>query len=58
MADVFDKEKRSWVMSRITGGIAWGAGLYATKPERLLRSLLHRRGFRFTVNGPFNKTLP
>ena len=50
MADVFDKEKRSWVMSRITGK--------DTKPERLLRSLLHRRGFLFTVNGPFNKKLP
>ena len=50
MADVFDKEKRSWVMSRITGK--------DTKPERLLRSLLHRHGFRFTVNGPLNKNLP
>ena len=37
-------------MSRITGK--------DTKPERLLRSLLHRRGFRFTVNGPLNKLLP
>lgn len=37
-------------MSRITGK--------DTKPERLLRSLLHRRGFRFTVNGPLNKKLP
>ena len=50
MADVFDKEKRSWVMSRITRK--------DTKPERLLRSLLHRHGFRFTVNGPLNKKLP
>ena len=50
MADVSDKEKRSWVMSRITGK--------DTKPERLLRSLLHRHGFRFTVNGPLNKKLP
>ena len=37
-------------MSRITGK--------DTKPERLLRSLLHRRGFRFTVNAPRNKKLP
>jgi DNA mismatch endonuclease (patch repair protein) len=50
MADVFDKEKRSWVMYRITGK--------DSRPERLLRSLLHRRGFRFTVNGQLNKTLP
>ncbi len=35
-------------MSRIGGKIAWEAALYATKPERLLRSLLHRHGFRFT----------
>ncbi len=50
VADVFSKEKRSWVMSRITGK--------DTKPELLLRSMLHRRGFRFTVNGPKNKKLP
>lgn len=37
-------------MSRITGK--------DTKPERLLRSLLHRHGFRFTVNGPLNNQLP
>ena len=37
-------------MSRITGK--------DTKPELLLRSMLHRRGFRFTVNGPKNKKLP
>ncbi|EDY82235.1 DNA mismatch endonuclease Vsr family [Verrucomicrobiia bacterium DG1235] len=29
-----------------------------TKPERLVRSLLHRIGYRFTVNGPKNKNLP
>ena len=29
-----------------------------TKPELLLRSMLHRAGFRFTVNGPSNKKLP
>ena len=36
-------------MSRITGK--------DTKPELLLRSMLYRRGFRFTVNGPKNKKL-
>jgi hypothetical protein len=34
-------------MSRITGK--------DTKPEMLLRSMLHRRDFRFTVNGAKNK---
>ncbi|MDF7800052.1 very short patch repair endonuclease [Pontiellaceae bacterium B1224] len=29
-----------------------------TKPERLVRSLLHQAGYRFTVNGPKNKKLP
>jgi len=50
MADVFTPEKRSYVMSRIRGG--------NTKPELALRSMLHRLGYRFTVNGPKNKTLP
>ena len=50
MADVFTPEKRSDVMSRIRSG--------DTKPERAVRSMLHRLGYRFTVNGPRNKTLP
>lgn len=50
VGDFFAKERCSWVMSRITGK--------DTRPERLLRTLLHRYGFRFTVNGPLNKTLP
>jgi len=29
-----------------------------TRPERLVRSLLHRLGYRFTVNGPRNRSLP
>ena len=29
-----------------------------TKPELALRSMLHRLGYRFTVNGPRNKSLP
>ena len=28
-----------------------------TKPEFSLRSMLHRMGYRFTVNGPKNKRL-
>ena len=50
MADVFTPEKRSEVMSRIRG--------HDTKPELALRSMLHRLGYRFTVNGPKNKSLP
>ena len=42
MADTLTKEKRSWNMSRITGR--------NTKPEILLRSLLHREGFRFRLH--------
>lgn len=50
MADVFSKEKRSWVMSRIRGR--------DTKPELQVRSMLHRQGYRFTVNAQSNKRLP
>ena len=50
MADVFTPEKRSEVMSLIRGR--------DTKPELALRSMLHRLGYRFTVNGPKNKSLP
>jgi DNA mismatch endonuclease (patch repair protein) len=49
MADVFTPEKRSEVMARIRGR--------DTKPELALRSMLHRLGYRFTVNGPRNRTL-
>ena len=37
-------------MSRIRGA--------DTKPEKLVRSMLHRLGYRFTVRGPKNKSLP
>lgn len=50
MVDTFDKEKRSWVMSRVRGR--------DTRPELFVRSILHRCGFRFTVNGPKNRRLP
>ena len=50
MTDVFSPEKRSEIMSRIRGR--------DTKPELALRSLLHRLGYRFTVNGPLNRSLP
>jgi DNA mismatch endonuclease Vsr len=44
MADVFTKEKRSEVMSRIRSK--------DTKPERLFRSILYRNGIRFRKNYP------
>lgn len=50
MADIWTVEKRSEVMSRIRG--------HDTKPEIALRSMLHRHGYRFTVKGPANKSLP
>jgi len=50
ITDVFDSAKRSWVMSRVRGR--------DTKPELLVRSLLHGFGYRFTVNGPRNRNLP
>lgn len=50
MTDVFTPEKRSEVMSRIRGR--------DTKPELALRSMLHRLGYRFTVNSRRNKSLP
>lgn len=50
MADVFTPEKRSEVMSRIRGT--------NTKPELVVRAILHRLGYRFTVKGPLNRSLP
>lgn len=44
MADTISKEHRSWVMSRIRGK--------DTRPERCLRSLLHRAGYRFRLHAP------
>lgn len=41
MADVFSRKKRSEVMSRIRGR--------DTGPERAVRSMLHRLGFRFRL---------
>ncbi|HEY9002036.1 MAG TPA: DNA mismatch endonuclease Vsr [Mucilaginibacter sp.] len=47
MADIWSKEKRSYVMSRIRGK--------NTKPEILLRSFLFNSGFRFRLH---SKHLP
>jgi len=45
--DRLTKEKRSWNMSRIKGR--------DTKPEKIVRSILHKAGFRFRLN---RKDLP
>ena len=47
MADKISKERRSWNMSRIKGK--------NTKPELLLRSMLHKAGYRFRLH---RKDLP
>lgn len=47
MADTFSIQKRSWIMSRIRSE--------NTKPEMLVRSFLHRLGFRFSLR---SKKLP
>ena len=47
MADLLTKERRSWNMSRIKSS--------NTKPERLVRSLLHRMGYRFRLHGKISK---
>jgi DNA mismatch endonuclease (patch repair protein) len=40
--DVFSREKRSQIMSRVSGK--------NTKPELIVRSLLHRMGYRFRLH--------
>ena len=50
MVDIVSEEQRSYNMSRIRSK--------HTKPELAVRSMLHRLGYRFTVNGPKNKQLP
>lgn len=50
MADNISPERRSWVMRQVPGK--------DTRPERIVRSILHRSGFRFTVNAPNNRQLP
>lgn len=47
MTDIISKEKRSWNMSRIKGK--------DTKPELIVRSLLHKMGYRFRLH---EKDLP
>ena len=42
MADSLTIERRSWNMSRIRGR--------NTSPERVVRSMLHRMGFRFSLH--------
>ena len=47
MTDTISEERRSWNMSRIKAE--------NTNPERLVRSLLHRMGYRFRIH---RKDLP
>lgn len=47
--DTISKEHRSWNMSRIKGR--------DTKPELIVRSMLHRTGYRFRLNGKVSKKL-
>ncbi len=47
MADIISKEKRSWNMSRIK--------CKDTKPELIVRTLLHMMGYRFRL---YRKDLP
>jgi DNA mismatch endonuclease (patch repair protein) len=42
--DIISKERRSWNMSRIRSA--------NTQPEKLVRSLLHRLGYRFRLHVP------
>lgn len=48
--DIVSEEQRSYNMSRIRSK--------NTKPELIVRSMLHHLGYRFTVNGPKNTELP
>ena len=48
--DIVSEGQRSYNMSRIRSK--------DTKPELMVRSMLHRMGYRFTVNGPKNRQLP
>lgn len=45
--DRISKEHRSWNMSRIKGK--------DTKPELIVRSMLHKMGYRFRLNGKVSK---
>ena len=42
MTDIFTKGKRSWIMARVKGR--------DTKPEIVVRSIIHQMGFRFSLN--------
>lgn len=42
MPDVYTPEKRSWIMGRVKGR--------DTKPEILVRSMIHRMGLRFRLH--------
>jgi|TARA_B100001964_G_C14131315_1_gene553030 DNA mismatch endonuclease (patch repair protein) len=43
MTDIVSEQQRSYIMSRV--------GSKNTKPELVVRSYLHRRGFRYRIHG-------
>ncbi|HDP34827.1 MAG TPA: DNA mismatch endonuclease Vsr, partial [Candidatus Hydrogenedentes bacterium] len=45
MVDIFTKEHRSHIMAQIKGK--------DTKPEKAVRSILHRMGYRFRIHVSF-----
>ncbi len=47
--DNVSKEKRSWIMSRIKGK--------NTKPEMVVRHMLHKMGYRFRLHGKVSKKI-
>lgn len=49
MVDTISEEHRSWNMSRIRSK--------DTKPEMIVRSLLHRMGYRFRLHGSVSKRI-
>ena len=50
MADKLTPERRSWNMSRIRGK--------NTKPELLVRKLLHAKGYRYRLHGSARGSKP
>jgi DNA mismatch endonuclease (patch repair protein) len=47
MADILSAKKRSWLMAQVKGT--------NTRPEKAVRSFLHKLGYRFRIH---NKSLP
>ncbi len=50
MVDTLSRAKRSWLMSRVKSN--------NTKPEKVVRSIVHRMGFRFRLHQRIGKGRP